>query len=136
MNRDRYRMAFARFLNDYWGAFHELLEAESVTRARLATSVFDRVVHEHRAFAAICPAVMAPHVDSLGRLWQRLADHRLVVPDDPLNPGQIREALGHFRAIYDGLLNLGGSSPDIRTEVLSLARHAHPRAPLRADAAP
>jgi hypothetical protein len=136
MDQDRYRTALATFLNGYWGAFHELLEAESVTRARLATSLFDRVVREHHAFAVICPPGVSPHVEALGRLWQRVGDHRVIVPDEPLNLEQVREALGHFRAIYDGLLDLGGAFPDIRTEVVSRARHAHPRAALRADAAP
>jgi hypothetical protein len=136
MDEQRYRTVFAQFLNGYWGAFHELLEAESVTPARLAGSLFDHVVEQHRQFAETCPPELMTPVETLGRLWQGIRDHRVIVPDDPVTPQQVREALGQFQAIYDGLFALGRGFPGPRAEVLSDARHAHPRAPLRADAAP
>ena len=52
MTEATFKEVLAQFLNDYWGAFHEALEAQSVTPRRLASSLFDRLQAEHRAFAA------------------------------------------------------------------------------------
>jgi len=136
MNEERYRGVFGQFLNGYWGAFHELLEAESVMSTRLAGSLFNRVTEQHKQFAGVCPATVTSTVETLGRFWRRIGDHRVVVPDEPLTPQQVREAMEQFRTIYDRLFALGTRFATARTDVLAHARHSHPRAPLRADAAP
>jgi hypothetical protein len=136
MDEQRYRDVFAHFLNGYWGAFHELLEAESVTSTRLAGSLFNRVTEQHKQFADVCPPAAMAMVESLGRFWRYIADHRVIVPDEPLTHGQIREAMDQFQMIYDRLFALGRKFPAARSDVLACAQHSHPRAPLRADAAP
>ena len=68
MNERRYRSLFEQFLNDYWGAFHEVLEAQSVNPQKLAASLFDALVGAHARFAAIADS-LGPDVDRLERLW-------------------------------------------------------------------
>jgi hypothetical protein len=135
MNEQQFREVFTRFLNGYWGAFHELLEAESVNRDRLAGSLLANVIDQHRQFAAICPAETRMAVDGLGRLWREVNDHRVNVPDDPLTAEQVVRARSRFEAIYDRLFDLGRRFPAARAAVLQSAAHAVPGAPLRADAA-
>jgi hypothetical protein len=133
MDDARYTQVFEQFLNGYWGAFHELLEAESVMPTRLAASLFDQVVDQHRRFARVSPPELDQHMDGLDTLWQQVSDHRRRIPDDPLTAAQLHEALDRFRSMYDRLLALGSSAA--AADVLAHARHAHPRAPLRADTA-
>jgi hypothetical protein len=51
MDEATYRQLFEQFLHRYWGAFHEVLEAQSVTPSRLAGSLFSALRNEHDAFA-------------------------------------------------------------------------------------
>jgi len=135
MDERRFQQTFTQFLNDYWGAFHELLEAESVTPARLADSLFQRVLDEHTKFVSVCPEPAKAATETLGALWRQVADHRQIVPDDPLSADQVRRALEAFRAAYDQLHELGRRYPAVRTRVLKHALHSTPKKPLRPDAA-
>lgn len=136
MNTHLYEELFSQFLNGYWGAFHELLETESVKRDRLAYSLFRDVVEQHARFAAVCPPEAAAPLDVLGRLWHEVADHRVNVPDAPLTGEQVDRARRGFSALYDALLAVGQYYPAVRTRVIEGAVHATPRTPLRVDAAP
>ncbi len=134
MNSKKYRQTLTQFLNNYWGAFHEVLEAQSVMPSRLSGSLFRDLVEEHRRFARTFPGVARSSVDDLERLWTRIEEHRTVVPDAPLSPEQIRWAREQFEEIYETLLALGEPFEGLRAEVLAMARHGDPRKPLRADA--
>lgn len=135
MTEREFEDVFTRFLNGYWGAFHELLEAESVKPERLATSLVQKVVNEHAWFATVCPGEAKEAVEVLGQLWRQFGEHRERVPDDPLGATQVRQALSRFGAIYDALFTLGQPYSAVRARVVERATHATPRAPLRADAA-
>jgi hypothetical protein len=132
MKEARYKQIFGQFLDEYWGAFHEVIEAESVNPERVAGSLFDQVVAQHERFVQVSPAAVMPDVEALGRLWRQVTNRRIIRADEPLTSAQVREALARFQAIYDTLLGMGASFPAARTEALAKARHAHPRAPLRA----
>ena len=134
MNSKRYRQILDGFLNDYWGAFHEVLEAQSVMPSRLSGSLFDDLRRAHGRFAAQVHGVAESAVQGLERLWKRADEHRTFVPDAPLSPEQILEAREHFEDIYDALVRLGKPFGDLRADVLAAARHGNPREPLRADA--
>ena len=134
MNSKRYRQTLTDFLNNYWGAFHEVLEAQSVMPSRLSGSLFGDLVDEHRHFASRFRRFARPEVDSLERLWKQVEDHRLVAPDAPLSSEQIHEARSCFEKIYDALYALGEPFYGLRADVLAAARHGSPREPLRADA--
>ncbi|HEY7443147.1 MAG TPA: hypothetical protein VH701_12060 [Vicinamibacterales bacterium] len=134
MNSKRYRQTLTQFLNNYWGAFHEVLEAQSVMPSRLSGSLFGDLVEEHQRFAASFRSVARPQVDSLERLWKQVEDHRTIAPDAPVSPEQIHEARGYFEGIYDALYALGEPFEGLRADVLAAARHGSPREPLRADA--
>ena len=134
MNSKKYRQTLTQFLNNYWGAFHEVLEAQSVMPSRLSDSLFRDLLEEHRRFANTFPGVARLSVDELERLWTRIEEHRTVVPDAPLSPEQIRWAREQFEEIYETLLSLGEPFEALRAEVLAMARHGDPRKPLRADA--
>ena len=131
----RFEEIFTQFLNGYWGAFHELLEAESIRPDRLAAYLFDDVMNEHRRFAAVCPADAQAAVSALDRLWQQVSDHRRGFPDGPLTKRQIREALGEFRTIHGVLVAIGRRVPAVRDRVLALAPHGTPAGPLHVDVA-
>jgi hypothetical protein len=135
MDERQFEAVFAQFLNGYWGAFHELIEAESVKPERLANSLLQAVVDQHAAFAASCPAFARQSVDALDRFWQQVLDHRVRVPDAPLTAEQLRLAHRELAAIYDVLMGLGRRFPEARGRVLARAVHGTPAAPLRADAA-
>jgi hypothetical protein len=135
MTSPQFESLFRQFLEDYWGVFHELLEAESVKPDRVASSRFLPVVDQHARFAAVSPDQIRPHVDALGRLWRQVLDHRRIVPDAPLTAEQVHLAMGEFSAIYDKLCVLGQRHRLVRDSVVRQAPHATPRAPLRADAA-
>ena len=73
MNERRYRSLFEQFLNDYWGAFHEVLEAQSVNPQKLAASLFDALVDAHARFAAGCGQPQARDIEHrLEHLWATL----------------------------------------------------------------
>lgn len=132
-----FRALFGQFLNGYWGAFHEVVEAQSVKPERLATSLVENLIEQHHQFVfAGLPSAVKERLDALGRLWQQVQEHREFVPDAPLSAEQVHGALREFQAMYDVLVLLGKDFPATRADVLAHAVHADPRAPLRADAAP
>jgi hypothetical protein len=135
MDERQFEDVFRRFLDGYWGAFHELIEAESVRPDRLASFLFLRVVDQHARFAAVAPDPVKRNVDALGRLWRQVLDHRRIVPDGALTAEQVHQALGQFSTIYDRLCALGRHHATVRDSIEKRAAHATPRAPLRADAA-
>lgn len=135
MSERQFEDLFTQFLNGYWGAFHELLEAQSIRPDRLAESLFQDVIDQHSVFAAARPEEAAPATDALGRLWREVIDRRRSVPDAPLTADQVRQALEEFTAIYEVLLAVGHRYPLARANALKRALHATPKAPLRADAA-
>ena len=134
MNERSYRRIFELFLNDYWGAFHEVLEAQSVNPNRLAGSLFDAVVLAHRRFAATAGR-WAPALNELELLWRRVIERRQTSPDAPLSAREIALARAHFEAIYDALAARGTLYPLASEDVHSQATHGTPRTPLRPDAA-
>jgi hypothetical protein len=134
MDATRYREALSQFLNNYWGAFHEVLEAQSVMPSRLSAALFADLLDEHQRFITAFRAVAPSEIEDLGQLWKRVEDHRMVVPDAPLSPGHIRYARACFQEIYDALCAIGEPFEDLRADVLAKARHGSPREPLRADA--
>jgi len=107
MNAQRYRNTLTQFLNDYWGAFHEVLEAQSVMPSRVSGPLFADLLEEHRCFAANSLGVAQSAVENLERVWKRVEDHRTFAPDAPLSPEQILEARDYFEEIYDALFALG-----------------------------
>ena len=135
MNEQTYRQLFTQFLNDYWGAFHEVLEAQSVNPRMLADPLFDELIAEHRRFAALSDGVVDPAVDRLGRLWQHVSERREVTFEAPLSAKEVAHARTQFEEMFDTLVAAGKAYPHVSTEVLSRAPHGDPRAPLRADAA-
>jgi hypothetical protein len=136
MDRNSYRRVFTQFLNGYWGAFHEVLEAQSVNRHMLAGSLYNALVDEHRRFAAAYDGrVPDPSVVILGRLWQHITARREVTADAPLSAHEVAHARKQFELLYDTLIAYGRAFPDVRAEVLSHPVHSTPTAPLRADAA-
>jgi hypothetical protein len=134
MNAQRYRDTLTQFLNEYWGAFHEVLEAQSVMPSRLSGPLFAHLIEKHRRFAADSPGVAESAIKDLERLWKRVEDHRAFVPDAPLSSEQILEARKHFEEIDDALHVLGKRFERLREDVLAAARHGTPREPLRVDA--
>ena len=134
MNERTYRRVFAQFLNDYWGAFHEVLEAQSVNPRMLAGSLFDAMIAAHRRFVAVGDG-FGPPVDRLDRLWRLVAEHRDATPDAPLSAREVAHARAQFEAIYDGLAARGTLYPLASKKVHDRAVHGTPRTPLRADSA-
>jgi len=135
MDEKKYRQALTQFLNDYWGAFHEVLEAQSVNRLMLAGPLFNAVVEEHRRFATLYDGTAGPAVERLERLWNHIAERREVTFEAPLSAKEVTHARAQFEEIFDTLVARGTAYPDVSTEVISHAVHGHPRGPLRADAA-
>ena len=134
MDKETYRRVFTQFLNDYWGAFHEALEAQSVNPKVLADSLFDTLVDAHRRFAAARDG-LDPAVERLGRLWLHVVERRKVTVEAPLSAHEVAHARKQFEAIYDTLAAHGRAYPPVVTDILSHAVHGTPRTPLRADAA-
>jgi hypothetical protein len=135
MTSAEYRAVLTQFLGEYWGTFHEVLEAQSVTPARLAGSLYGDLTAAHARFAERSNGIARVAVDALGELWRRVSDHRTTVADAPLTADDVNEARVHFEAIYDALFRLGRPFASVRAEVLTHAAHGDPRAPLRADVA-
>jgi hypothetical protein len=135
MTERRYRSLLTLFVDSYWGTFHEVLEAQSVTPARLAGSLYDDLLAAHARFAALGSGVARPAVDALDRLWRRVSAHRTTVADAPLTAQEISEARAQLETVYDALVRLGRPFTAVRRGVLSQAAHGNPRTPLRADAA-
>ena len=134
MTETRYQQLFAEFLNDYWGAFHEVLEAQSVNPHRLAPPLFDALTAAHDRVARRAGATSAA-LDQLGQLWTVVTQRRKETADAPLSAREIRHARTRFEVIYDAFAAQGALYPRAAAAALMTATHAHPRAPLRADAA-
>ena len=134
MNERTYRRVFEQFLNDYWGAFHEVLEAQSVNPKKLAGSLFDAVIAAHSRFATVAegdPAV----IEHLDRLWHQVLARRAATPGAPLSAREVIYARAHFEAIYDALSARGKLYPLAAEAAHAEARHGTPRTALRPDAA-
>jgi hypothetical protein len=134
MDESTYRRLFTQFLNEYWGAFHEVLEAQSVNPRMLADPIFDALVAAHRQFAAACDGV-DPAVERLEHLWKHVADRRTVTVEAPLSAHEVKHARTQFETIFDALLAHGKPYPRVGTDVVSHAAHGTPRTRLRGDAA-
>ena len=134
MDQNTYRKMFTEFLNNYWGAFHEALEAQSVNPRMLADPLFNALVDAHGRFAAVRDGV-DPAVERLGRLLRHVGERRKVTFEAPLSAQEVAQAGKEFKTIYDTLVAYGKEYPESAREVVSHAVHGTPRTPLRADAA-
>jgi hypothetical protein len=134
MTETKFTDVFTQFLNEYWGAFHEVLEAQSINPHHLAPSLFDRVTGAHRRFARV-DSFVRPALDVLDVLWKAVGERRRTTPHAPLSAREIRYARAQFETIHDAMMARGKLFPRAAADVLAHALHAHPRAPLRADAA-
>jgi hypothetical protein len=134
MDEQTYRTLLAQFLNDYWCAFHEALEAQSVNPRMLAEPLFDALMTAHQRFAVARDGV-DPAVERLGRLWKHVADRRTVTVEAPLSAHEVEHARAQFETIFDTLVAYGKPYPKARTDVISHAAHGTPRTLLRVDAA-
>lgn len=135
MNEAMYRRVFRQFLHDYWGAFHEALEAQSVTPARLAGSLFTRLKDQHEGFHAIYDDLARPDIEALGEIWRALEAERYIWPDPALKHDAVVKAHEHFKRIFETLLQQGSKFGATRAEILAQSPHGTPKDPLRADAA-
>src|SRR5262245_37428544 len=134
MTETTYAKVFAQFLNEYWGAFHEVLEAQSVNPRWLAPPLFDAVTAAHNRFAAMDGFAGSP-VERLGELWAIVGARRGTRAHAPLSAREIQFARAQFEVIHDLLMARGRLFPRAAAEALAHAVHAHPRATLRADSA-
>ncbi len=135
MTEKIFRKVFERLLYNYWGAFHEVLEAQSVTRRRLAGSLFTALQAEHRAFAAMYVGAGKSALDGLGNLWQDFASRRHQFPDPALTRDDVARAQRLFEELHQSLVDEGRKFPAAQQEILRAAPHGRPGEPLRADAA-
>jgi hypothetical protein len=126
---------FAQFLNGYWSAFHEALEAQSVTPRRLAGSLFEALQSEHRNFEAIYAGSATNALADLRDIWHDIEARRYQWPDAALTQEQVAKGLRSFEEIYDSLMSQGQRFPTARNDILKHAPHGNPRERLRADAA-
>ena len=78
MDKETYRQVLTQFLDNYWGAFHEVLEAQSVNPQMLAAPLFEALVAEHERFTAPSDGAVDPALQGLGRLWRHVAERREV----------------------------------------------------------
>jgi hypothetical protein len=135
MTESAFKNVFTQFLNKYWGAFHEALEAQSVTPRRLAGSLFDALQTEHRAFEGVYVGPAKSALDGLGHIWHDVQTRRYQWPDPPLTRDEVTKALRLFEEIYSSLVHQGDRYPGARKDILKHAPHGTPKEPLRADAA-
>ncbi len=135
MTEKSFSRVFSQFLDNYWGAYHEALEAQSVTPRRLAGSLFKALRAEHRAFEGVYRGRAKSALDGLGRIWHEVEARRYQWPDPPLTHEEIARAQQLFEEIYDSLVHQGQKFPGAWTEILKRAPHSTPKEPLRADAA-
>jgi hypothetical protein len=128
-------IASLRPLDNYWGAYHEALEAQSVTPRRLAGSLFKGLQAEHRAFEGMYVGPAKSSLDGLGHIWHEAEARRYEWPDPALTHEQVAKAQHLFEDIYDSLVHQGQKFSAARKEILKHAPHGTPNEPLRADAA-
>src|SRR5688500_284047 len=126
---------FTQFLYRYWGAFHEALEAQSVTPGRLAGSLFNALQAEHRSFEDMYAGRAKSALDRLGHIWQELEVRGYQSPDPAFTRDQVSRARHLFETIHASLVREGREFPAARMAILAHAPHATPSEPLRADAA-
>jgi hypothetical protein len=134
MTETTYRQVFTQFLNDYWGAFHEVLEAQSVNPHWLAPPLFDAVVAAHARFVRV-RGFVEPGVERLAVLWRTVHARRASSPDAPLTAREIAYARKQFERVYDALMARSKVFVQVAGDTLARAPHGHPRGVLRADAA-
>jgi len=134
MDESTYRQLLGQFLNDYWGAFHEVVEAQSVNPHKLADSLFDPLVAAHERFVAVRGGADEA-LGRLGHLWFHVAERRRDTLDAPFTAREIAHAREQFETIYDELMAAGKPFSEAGRDVAGHARHGTPRWPLRADAA-
>jgi hypothetical protein len=134
MDESTYRRVFGQFLNDYWGTFHEVVEAESVNPHMLAGALFDPLVAAHERFVAVRGGADEA-LGRLGHLWFHVAERRRDTLDAPFTAREVAHAREQFETIYDELMAAGGPFAEAGRDVAAHARHGTPRSPLRADAA-
>lgn len=135
MTERTFKRVFSQFLDHYWGAFHEALEAQSVTPRRLAGSLFGALQAEHRAFEGMYVGRAKSALDGLGHIWHEHEARRHQFPDPALTHDEVAKAHRLFEDIYDSLVHQGERFPAARKEILKHAPHGTPKEPLRADAA-
>jgi hypothetical protein len=135
MTEKTFKKALSQFLEQYWGAFHEVLEAESVTPKRLAGSLLQRLLAEHRAFEGVYVGPATSALDGLGAIWHDLEISQHQWPDPALTHDDVIKAKRLFVEIYDSLLHEGETFSAARREIVEHAPHGTPKEPLRADAA-
>jgi len=135
MDDQTYRQLLEEFLNRYWGAFHEALEAQSVTPTRLAGSLFEDLCAAHETFTALYRGRHKGVLTSLDRVWSNLRARRAIQPDPPFHADEVARAHEGFRRLYEELAAEGSRHPAVMEQVLRTARHGTPLSPLRADAA-
>ena len=135
MTQDKFKNVLTQFLEKYWGAFHEALEAQSVTPRRLAGSLFNALQTEHRAFEAVYVGPAKSALDGLGHLWHDLEARGYEFPDPALTHDDVVKAQRLFEQIYNSLVHQGQPFEAVRKEILKHAPHGTPNDRLRADAA-
>jgi hypothetical protein len=135
MTETTFKNVFSQFLEKYWGAFHEVLEAQSVTPKRLADSLFKALRAEHRAFEAVYVGRAKSALVGLDHIWRELEARRYQWPDPALTHDEVTKALTLFREIHDSLVHEGQRHAAALTEILTHAPHGTPKQPLHADAA-
>jgi hypothetical protein len=75
MTEAKYANTFTQFLNDYRGAFQEVLEAQSVNLHHLAPSLFDALAAAPCRFATL-DGFGRSAIDALGVLWDVMGERR------------------------------------------------------------
>ncbi len=135
MGNFEFRSLLGQFLNDYWGAFHEAVESQSVSPQRLAGSLFQDIQKAHDAFASRYRGEATTSLDALGWLWDAVDMRRTYRPDTPLKKEEIGKARRQFLKIYHDLLRQGDAYPDTVDEIVGHAPHLTPAAPWHVDAA-
>lgn len=130
-----FRNLLGQFLYEYWGAFHEAVESQSVTPERLAGSLFDDVRKAHDEFAAHYAGHATESVAALGWLWDAVDMRRTYRPDSALKKEEIGKARRQFLKIYHDLLRQGTRHQSAIDEVINRAPHLTPAAPWHVDAA-
>lgn len=135
MTETTFKKLFSQFLSHYWAAFHEAIEAQSVTPTRLAGSLFNALQTEHRAFEGMYAGPSKHALDGLGHIWNEVQARRYIWPDPGLTHDEVTQALQLFKELYDSLVHQGGEFAAARKEILKHTLHGTPKEPLRADTA-
>jgi hypothetical protein len=135
MIEQTYRTLLGEFLHVYWPAFHEAVEAQSVTPSRLAGSLFDGLVAAHKTFETAYDGRGRVALGELGAIWTGLRARRVVQPDPAFHADEIGRAHAQFRELYRALLAEGADYPEVTKRALQEARHGTPLEPLRATPA-